>query len=354
MAAPGQRRKMMRTLKWKIMVTILILPLFTVFFCALPLRGEDISARSGIVKMKSGETGTYKGGSPPGPFGDHWVKLQEVSLVDSYDSRIGPYISTKGAAARVGSNCDPADEDAGVWLDNNAVVKGDISVTTPEDAGDITILNSELTGNKGYSSPAWELLPLTMPEWYTEAGGGPQGVIVGAYGSRPGEYEITNHCLQAYNGADLTFSGGVYHFDTFELAINVNFRIDSDIGEDEMVEIYVSESIVFENLSELLPPIAFTGDTTKLRFYFDGTATVDLSNNVEFYGFIYAPNALIEVRNNDSVYGNLVGKEVKIWNGGEVHYDKALMSEDFGSIFAGGIPANPHEQKDWKEIIVSD
>ena len=345
----------MMILKWKITILVVILPVFTVFFCALPLRGEGISARSGIVKLKSGETGSMSGGSPPGPFGDHWVHLQENSTVDSYDSREGPYDDSKGEEARVGSNCSPGDSTAGITLDNNAVVKGDISVTTPEGDGDITVVNnSVLTGSLSYDSPAWELLPITMPGWYTEAAGEPNGQITGSYGSKPGEYEITNNCLQAYNGANITFSSGIYHFDTFELSNNVNFQIDAEIGADEIIEIYVTDSIVFENNSELLPPIQFSGDTTKLRFYYEGTTKVDLSNNVEFYGFIYAPNAMIEVKNNDNIYGNLVGKEVKIWNNGAVHYDKALMDQDFGSVFTGGIPANPHKREEWKEIISSN
>ena len=117
------------------------------------------------------------------------------------------------------------------------------------------------------------------------------------------------------------------------------------------MEIYIENSITFENNSELLPPIQITGDTTKLRFYFEGTTTVDLSNNVEFYGFIYAPNAMIEVRNNDKIYGNLVGDQVYIWNNAAVHYDKALLDEDFGNVFTGGIPALPNQRSDWKEII---
>ncbi|MEA1928195.1 MAG: collagen-binding domain-containing protein [Candidatus Auribacterota bacterium] len=193
-----------------------------------------------------------------------------------------------------------------------------------------------------------------MPGWYTAAGGVPSGQIDGSYGSKPGRYEITNDNFRAYNNASITFHAGEYHFNTFELSNNVNFQIDPNIGADETVDIYITTSIVFENNSELLPAIEFSGDTTKLRFYFDGTNTVDLSNNVEFYGFIYAPNAKIEVRNNDNIFGNLVGKEVWIWNNAGVHYDKALLDEDFGNIFTGGIPAAPHERTDWKEIIISN
>ncbi len=345
----------MKNLNWKVAGAAIMLLLFTVLICAFPLQaGENNSVKTLVEQMKAGETGSTGGGSPPGPFGDHWVHLQENSTVDSYDSRIGDYGASHDSEANVGCNVTPNDSQAGISIDNNATVKGDVSVTTTEEAGDITVLNAAVTGSLNYECPKWDLIPITLPEWQTEAGGVPNGQIDGTYGSKPGTYEITNNTFHAYNNADVTFHAGVYHFDTFEMSNNVDFQIDPDIGEDEVIEIYVGNSIVLENNSELLPPIQFSGDTTKLRFYFNGTTKVDLSNNVEFYGFIYAPNALIEVRNNDNIFGNLVGKEVWIWNNGAVHYDKALLSKDFGSVFTGGIPAAPHNRVDWKELIIAE
>ncbi|MFH1039076.1 MAG: collagen-binding domain-containing protein [PVC group bacterium] len=326
-----------------------------VFFCLLPLLIGETSSRILTEQMQCGEQGSSGGGGPPGPHGKHWVHLQNNAEADSYDSRIGPYSVSKGSDVVVGSNCYPNDSSAGISLDNNAEVKGDVTVTTPGAEGDITLQNnSVVTGDFLYNQPEWEYLPITSPEWYTAAGGGPSGQIDGSYGSKPGRYEITGNGFRAYNNAVVTFHAGEYHFDTFELSNNVAFQVDPDIGEDEFVEIYVETSIIFENNSELLSPIEITGDTTKLRFYFEGTNKVDLSNNVTFFGFIYAPNAMIEIQNNMSIYGNMTGKEIYIWNNGAVHYDKALGDEEFGNIFTGGVPARPHERKDWREIIITE
>jgi len=343
----------MRSSRLKIIGAVIVVPIFAFVCCISSLHGEGVSVRSGTVQMKSGETGSTGGGSPPGPFGDHWVHIQNNANVDSYDSRLGPYNESHDSDANVGCNVDPNDAAAGVSMNNNGTISGDISVTTSEVDGDIVLeTNSNFSGQANYDCAEWELLPVTMPSWYSEAGGEP--LIDGSYGSKPGTYEISNHNFRAYNNAEITFHAGEYHFDNFELSNNVNFLIDSEIGEDETIDIYVGNSIIFENNSELLPAIEFTGDTTKLRFYFSGTTTVDLSNNVVFYGFIYAPNAMIEVMNNMDIYGNLVGKQVWIWNNGGVHYDKALLSKDFGNVFIGGIPAAPHKKTDWEEIIVSD
>jgi len=354
-APSGTRRGIMKSSRLKIIGAVIVVPIFAVVCCISSLHGEGVSVRSGTVQMKSGETGSTGGGSPPGPFGDHWVHIQNNANVDSYDSRIGPYSESHDSDANVGCNVDPNDAAAGVSMNNNGTVSGDISVTTSEASGDIVLdANSNFSGTPNYDSAPWELLPITMPAWYTEPAGVPNGQIDGTYGSRPGSYEITNNSLRAYNNASITFYGGEYHFEDFELSNNVNFLIDPAIGEDETVDIYVGNSIIFENNSELLPAIEFSGDTTKLRFFFSGTTTVDLSNNVVFYGFIYAPNAMIEVMNNMDIYGNIVGKEVWIWNNGGVHYDKALLGQDFGNVFTGGIPAAPHKKTDWKETIVSD
>jgi len=319
------------------------------------LPGQGVATRTVREQMQAGETGSSGGGAPPGPFGDHWVHFQNNAEVDSYDSRIGDYSESKSCDANAGCNVNPNDTAGGISLDNNAEVCGDVSVTTSEEEGDITLRNnSVVTGSLNYSCAEWVLLPISSPGWYTEAGGGPNGQIDGDYGSKPGKYEIENNNFHANNNAVVTFHAGEYHFDNFELSNNVDFQIDPEIGEDETVEIYIENGIIFENNSEFIPPIEFSDDTTKLRIYFDGTSTVDLSNNVEFYGFIYAPNAMIEVRNNDKIYGNLVGDEVYIWNNAAVHFDKALGDEDFGNIFTGGVPAQPHQREDWKEIIKSE
>lgn len=338
----------------KIYIAVFILPLFILFSSVLSLWGQENATRGLTEEMQSGEAGTEGSGSPPGPFGDHWVHLNNNVQVDSYDSREAPYDpENPGQNANIGSNCDGAS--GGVSLSNNADVYGNISVTTSEEEGNISIATGcDVTGSINYNASEWEFLPIDMPTWYTTAAGGPNGQIDGTYGSRPGSYEVTNHDLIAYNNANITFHAGEYHFDNFEMSNNTNFNVDENIGEDELVEIYVNTSIQFENNSETLPAILLTGDTTKLRFYFNGTEPVNLSNNVTFYGFIYAPNAMIEVKNNGDIYGNLVGKEVYIWNNGAVHYDEALQDMDFGNIFVGGTPAQPHERTDWKEIIVTE
>ncbi len=290
-------------------------------------------------------------GCPPGPLGDHWVHLQNNGYVDSYDSRVGAW-EDQGQEKLVVAGCNCNGLNPGISLDNNAVIYGNAAVVTPESDGDIIEQNNAVIWDNDekeppdplkYGSPRWLLNPIPLPSWWTLAG---DSKIGGTYGSKNGCYAIDSNDFRAYNNATVTFSSGEYHFRNFELSNNSKVVINAAAGP---VTIFITGSVILENNSEMLPSISFAGDTTKLRFLIDGTDTVDLSNNVSFYGLIYAPHALIEIRNNDNIFGNLVGKEVYIWNNAGLHYDRALGSVDFGGLFGAPIP--PPENMDWREII---
>ncbi|MEA1928194.1 MAG: hypothetical protein U9N73_08290 [Candidatus Auribacterota bacterium] len=138
----------MKTQPCKITFTVLILPLLLIFFGPLPLLQGGSVSRGMTEQMQAGQKGSTGGGAPPGPFGDHWVHLQNNAIVDSYDSRVGDYSVSKGMDANVGCNVSPADAAAGISMDNNAIVRGDVSVTTSEGTGDIILMNnSVITGS---------------------------------------------------------------------------------------------------------------------------------------------------------------------------------------------------------------
>ena len=309
-------------------------------------------AMRGLSGQMHGAGPDHAGGCPPGPFGDHWVHFQNNGYTDSYDSRVGTWAG-KGQEKLVTAGCNCNGSSPGISLDNNAIIYGNASVTTAEADGHIVQQNNSVIWDHDeksppdplkYGSPRFELHPISLPSWWTAPG---DNKIHGTYGSKNGCYEITGNSFQAYNNAAVTFDAGEYHFQGLELRNNSKITINAP--SDEPVTIYVTGTIVLENNSQMLPKIEFAGDATKLRFLINGTATVDLSNNVSFYGLIYAPNARIEIRNNDRIYGNLVGKEVYIWNNAALHYDRALGEMDFGDLFGAPIP--PPETTNWHEII---
>ncbi len=306
------------------------------------------STRSIEVKLYPGEEGYEVLGCPPGVFGDQLTHLQNNAYVDSYDSRVAPWVDEGvGRNGTVASNVL-------VTLDNNATVYGDAFTFEPD--GEVIITEqSTITGTTSYLDPevdSWELEPITIPLGldYTQQG---DPKIDGDAGKGE-DYEIQDsdvptdgvgdHFILNNNG-EVTFNTGTYRFKYFECSNNAILNVAGPC------DVYIELSLTFENNSELLPPITFTGDTTNLKIYFLGTETVDISNNVVFYGYIYAPDAKIEVNNNDSVYGALVADEVYIWNNAAVHFDEALMDEYV--LFIGSRPAAPLYTQYWMETFAS-
>ncbi len=280
--------------------------------------------------------------SLPGVLADDWLTFKNNAYIDSYDSREeawqGKGVEENGHAL---SNCKSTTQ-VGFRVYNNANIYGNACVTTPEADEDILVGNNgEIHGDEVYNASEWQFKAITVPAGldYTEEG---DPKIEGEIGKH-GDYEISNNSFILKNNGDATFHAGTYRFAGFECSNNANLIIAGPC------EIYLEGSLVLENNAEILPPIEITGDSTYLRVYYMGTQTVDLSNNLTFYGFIYAPNAKIEVKNNDAVFGALVGKEVYIWNNAGLHYDEALGDEYFGNVLGPPIP--PLTRYSWQEVF---
>lgn len=68
-------------------------------------------------------------------------------------------------------------------------------------------------------------------------------------------------------------------------------------------------------------------------FVYDGSGgTVEISNNVTFYGTIYAPGSAVVVHNNASLYGAIAAKTVSLTNNGASYHEakvESLLGEPF-------------------------
>lgn len=307
------------------------------------------SRRQLEVRLWPGSEDVLRPACPPGVFGESWAHVQETAYVDSYNSSDGVGWQGEGVEQNgdVGSNL-------AVTIDINATVYGDAYTFEPD--GEVTVTGTVTGGtlNLDPEVDSWDLEPITIPAGvdYTQEGDlTPEGepMIEGDAGKGE-DYEITDETGDGtpdsftllINGV-VSFNSGTYRFYDFTCMNN------SSITAKGQCDIYVEHAIRFENNSDVLPPITLAGDATNFRFYYLGSIKVDISNNVTFYGYLYAPDATIEVRNNDSVFGALIGDSVKIWNGGAVHFDEALLSKTFN--FIKSIPAPPLSVHWWREVI---
>ncbi len=80
-----------------------------------------------------------------------------------------------------------------------------------------------------------------------------------------------------------------------------------------------------------------TNDATKFSLYgLDTCTSIDLKNSAIFYGTIYAPNAVIIVRNGGDLYGGFIGKTFEMKNAGSFYFDLALANsgiDEFDACF---------------------
>ena len=77
-----------------------------------------------------------------------------------------------------------------------------------------------------------------------------------------------------------------------------------------------------------------TKDATKLKMYgLNSCQSVDIENNCNFYGAIYAPNANMVMKNSGDLYGAVVTKSFKQENSADFNYDAALRDVSINDEF---------------------
>ncbi|HDS85288.1 MAG TPA: hypothetical protein ENN97_08865 [Phycisphaerales bacterium] len=52
---------------------------------------------------------------------------------------------------------------------------------------------------------------------------------------------------------------------------------------------------------------------------------INLKNDTDFYGAVYAPNAVVTLHNGGNAYGSIIADNFELKNSGNVYYDKALQ-----------------------------
>lgn len=65
---------------------------------------------------------------------------------------------------------------------------------------------------------------------------------------------------------------------------------------------------------------------SKFKLYGTGNAQkIDLKNDTDFYGAVYAPNAVVTLHNGGKAIGSIIADNFELKNSGHVYYDKALQ-----------------------------
>lgn len=124
----------------------------------------------------------------------------------------------------------------------------------------------------------------------------------------------------------VSLPAGTYYFESID--------VKGDVHIDGNVIIYCTGDVKFRCSSKVFNTSRKPTDLTLLST----GAEVELTANVDFYGAIYAPNARIKIKSNETdLFGSVVGKTIELGGNAAVHYDEALGDKGWSPRFLWAI-----------------
>lgn len=263
-------------------------------------------------------------------FADSKITVESNTIVDSYDSSLGPYGGTNiGQAGDVGSNAIGAGT---ITVRSNAQVHGDAAVGPGGNPSTDIILdsNAQITGSSGAISQPKDLTPATF-----SSGTATTSLVLGGNATQTlgaGTHRFTR--VELDSNAAVLISGDVTLFveESFRLLSNAQF-VTSCAGCT--ITIYVRGLV--DPLQPSLPPavelesntvLSAGGVPSRLQVYVtgDGTAarSVEVRSNSGLYGVVHAPHSTFHLDSNAVLYGAVIASEATLDSDALLHYDTAL------------------------------
>ncbi len=275
------------------------------------------------------------------------IELENNAETDSYNSSIGSYSTTKSGNGSVRATKK-------IEIKNNAIVNG--SALT---GGDITgggyIKKDAYARSFGGVTVSGSKFP--------EVGGLSLGSTTYYVQNKINEYKISNNnsesggCLEGignktlngtgWSGNTCTMPKGNYYLTTFDLGNNDNLIFNTADGEVNIaveanvvlnnnvnitvngpysVRLYLTREIEFKQ--DVLVNPTSNGRSSLFQIVSSNAQDINVDNQAYFCGFIWAPNAEIDISNGAQVYGAMVGKKFELENTQYMHFDQALQNLD--------------------------
>lgn len=238
-------------------------------------------------------------------FGDTLIQYDQLSCSDSYNSDSGTYaITQNGLGGDIGTN-------GTMTLSGGATIGGDATVS---EGGTLAISGgSTVSGDTTTSGPSQTIAPI--PEMEFDSAQFYNNASTGITGNNFNYISFTDNLTIRKNG-NVTLTSGVYFFDN----ITIEKGAQLILAPDAEVVIYLTNSFTASQDSK----INSLGIPSKLQIYSKGT-TFTVSQSTEMYASVYAPNADIEINQNDMLYGSFIGKSVIMSQGACIHFDRSLL-----------------------------
>ena len=113
---------------------------------------------------------------------------------------------------------------------------------------------------------------------------------------------------------------------------NAEVQLDATNGA---IEIFVLGDLDLKSNSTMVTPLKSAVGVT-INLCGDSTQEALLRSNSDFYGRIYGPDALVDIRSNFELYGAVLADVLVMNSNCKVHYDEALRGSGSGYKYVPG------------------
>lgn len=236
-----------------------------------------------------------------GIIGVNSVTLGGDVTVDSYDSGSGPYTPP-------GSDNGTVCSDGDIALNGNVEIHGDVLCgKEAATCGD----GASVTGTVTHNPAKLVIPPVDLGDVATNNDNAL--IPLTSIGNDP--VNDTTNEFSIGSTETLTLSAGTYYFTLLEIKAQAQIIIN-----DGPVIIYVDGDVRITGNG-----IAnATQIPNNLQIFVTGSQ-VTVNGGPDFFGLLYAPNAVIDITGNTQFYGALVGTEIRKLHGtADIHYDEGL------------------------------
>lgn len=249
---------------------------------------DNVQQQIEVVVQQTG-TSPYRWGI----FGLNEVQVRGSVETDSYNSSRGTYAQTRSNKGDIGTNGTGHGK---LEINGSAYINGKLIAGPGADLNRTIILRGSaiVTGGRMAASQAASF-PLPSP---------PQGVSCGQK-------------LRLRADETLTLSAGTYCYDGVDAA-----------GQATIVT--TGAVTIFSDGDIDLRGGSFVGSNStpaNLTIKVCGHHNVRLNGSMTFVGVLYNPGAYVRINGSATVYGAIVGREVRVDGSAAVHYDEALNNE---------------------------
>lgn len=250
-------------------------------------------------------------------FSEEDLAVPERTVVDSYDSAVGPYapggnpaakhpviVQSNGAIAVGGTSTDPT------TIDGNLVSGTASAITVSPDA--------TVTGSTGPSDTPIVLDPVvapavTMNPALTHSGPTPLVIAPGTAGFQA--LTLAPSTAAVVQGPATVVVGDLLVMNRAQLTF------DTSGGP---IDLYVTGS------ADLMPTsvLATSGyDATQITLQAAGDIPISLSSSGSFAGIVYAPQSEVAIQEPFQVFGSVVARHIVLSPGVQIHFDENVAAQ---------------------------